>query len=62
MSNVLNLNNDNVFERDMTLEEARKFIDSDLESDQMVTDWFDEVQGYVMQHGGKAYLVIEISQ
>ena len=59
----LDLDNANVHEHELTVENARHFIDNDGVVDDEVTSWFDEAQGDV--HSGKEkeiYLVIKITK
>lgn len=58
---TLNLENDNVFEVEMTVSTAREFIGVDGMPDEVSTA-LDEAQGHVhMQKGAESYLVIKIT-
>jgi hypothetical protein len=63
VANMLNLDNLNVFEREMTVTDARSFIDGASEQEDIVTGWFDEAQGPVAtRENRETYLVIKITR
>ena len=58
----LSLNKDDVFERDLSVAEARAFVyQNKTDEEDMIKQWFQEAQASAYETQKKAYLVIEIT-
>lgn len=56
----LNLDDRNVFKTEMTMKQARDFLDSFETMPDDVVNVFDEAQGFVHSDEGEAWIVIKV--